>query len=80
MHAVSLLLSSVGNNMNVQEPSAAHLPQANWLLMPAEQFHGVCQIRGLDAPAARVPQSTSTGKAEQLSRRGRLVVARRSVL
>lgn len=46
------------------------LTQANRLLVPAEQLHGVCQVRGLDAPEACVPQPTAIGKGERLSRRG----------
>ncbi len=39
------------------------LPQANRLLMLAEQLHCVCQVRGLDAPEARVPQPKSIDRA-----------------
>lgn len=37
--------------------------------MPAEQFHGPCQVRGLDTPAACVPQPTCIDMGERLSRR-----------
>ncbi|AKN69027.1 hypothetical protein QR97_03660 [Streptomyces sp. PBH53] len=42
------------------------------MLMPAELIHGVCQIRGLDAPAACVPQSAFIDTGERPSRRGPL--------
>jgi len=45
------------------------LPQANRLLMLAEPLHCVCQVRGLDAPEAPVPQPKSVDKGERLGRR-----------